>query len=57
MAKALNHKRRLKARETAKVSKPRDLNALALIVSRKGGHHGDARKEASRSACRGKVDY
>lgn len=57
MAKALNHKRRLKAREAARPSKPRDLNALALIVSRKGGHHGDKRKEASRKACRGKVGY
>lgn len=53
--KAMNHKRRLKARP--KPAKARDLNALALIVSRKGGHHGDARKEASRKACRGKVNY
>lgn len=53
--KPMNAKRRLQARPEP--SKARDFNALALIVSRKGGHHGDARKEASRSACRGKVDY
>lgn len=57
MAKAMNHKRRLKAAEASKVRKARDFNALALIVSRKGGHHGDARKERSRKACRGKVRY
>lgn len=55
--KALNHKRRLRASETATASKARDLNALALIVSRKGGSHGDARKERSRNACRGRVSY
>ena len=53
--KPMNAKRRLTARP--KASKARDFNALALIVSRKGGHHGDRRKEASRKACRGRVDY
>jgi hypothetical protein len=56
-SKPLNHARRLRAAETAKARKGRDLNALALIVSRKGGSHGDARKERSRKACRGRVDY
>jgi len=55
--KTLNHRRRLKAAENAKAPKARDLNALALIVARKGGHHGDKRKQASRSACRGRVSY
>jgi len=41
--------------EDKKVGKGRNPVALALIVSRKGGHHGDARKERSRSACRGRV--
>lgn len=53
--KTMNHQRRLKARP--KAAKARDFNALALIVSRKGGHHGDARKERARKACRGRVDY
>jgi hypothetical protein len=55
MAKPLNFKRRLKNAEDAQPRKARDLNALALIVSRKGGHHGDARKAQSRKACRGRV--
>lgn len=49
-------KRRLRQAEQAEAAKARDLNALALIVSRKGGCHGDARKEASRRACRGRVE-
>jgi len=55
--KALNHKRRLRATEKTKAPKARDRNVLALIVARKGGHHGDKRKERSRRACRGKVAY
>lgn len=54
-SKPMNARRRLRALETSQGSKPRDLNALALIVSRKGGHHGDKRKERNRRACRGKV--
>jgi len=55
--KPLNFKRRLQAAETARPGKGRDYNALALIVSRKGGCHGDARKERNRNLCRGRVDY
>lgn len=55
--KPLNHERRLRAAEQTKAPKGRDLNALALIISRKGGNHGDARKERSRKACRGRVAY
>jgi hypothetical protein len=55
MSKAMNHKRRMKALEKAKAPKARDLNALALILARKGGHHGDARKERSKKACRGRA--
>lgn len=55
--KPMNAKRRLKAMREAKPRKGRDFNALALIVSRKGGSHGDARKERSRKACRGRVSY
>jgi hypothetical protein len=53
--KAMNHKRRLKARPKAR--KARDLNALAMLLARKDGNHGDARKERSRKACRGRVSY
>lgn len=53
----MNARRRLRAAEEAETAKARDRNALALILSRKGGHHGDRRKERSRRACRGKVDY
>jgi len=53
----LNFARRLRATEAVEPRKARDYNALALIVSRKGGHHGDARKAQSRNACRGKVSY
>ena len=55
--KAMNHKRRLRAAEQKQVRKARDLNALAMLLARKGGHHGDARKKRSRNACRGRVDY
>ena len=54
-SKPMNAQRRLKARPEP--SKARDFNALALIVSRKGGHHGDKRKQVSRKACRGRVDF
>jgi hypothetical protein len=54
--KPMNHKRRLKALESMTPRKGRDLNALAMLLARKGGHHGDKRKEASKSACRGKGD-
>jgi hypothetical protein len=38
----------------AKVPKVRDLNALALILSGKGGGHGDQRKAVDKKCCRGK---
>jgi hypothetical protein len=57
MAKPMNHKRRLRAAEQKKVRKARDLNALAMLLARKDGHHGDKRKERSRKACRGKAAY
>jgi len=53
MAKPMNRRRRIKALENAKAPKARDLNALALILARKGGHHGDAKKQRSKKACRG----
>ncbi len=56
MAKPLNMKRRLKALLDAKVPKVRDLNALALILSGKGGGHGDQRKAVAKKCCRGKQD-
>ena len=55
--KAMNHKRRLKALEAQDSGKGRDLNALAMLLARKDGHHGDKRKEASKKACRGKAEY
>lgn len=55
MSKPMNHKRRMKALEKSKTPKRRDLNALALILARKGGHHGDSRKQHSKQACRSRV--
>jgi hypothetical protein len=54
MAKSMNQKRRTKAlfAPSAKGSNP---VARAMIIASRGGHHGDKRKEQSRSACRGKV--
>ncbi len=39
------------------LSRGRNLEVLGMILGRAGraGHHGDARKQASRKACRGKV--
>jgi len=48
--KPMNAERRIRAR--SKPTKVRDLNALALILSRKGGHHGDKKKEQARKSCR-----
>ena len=32
--------------------KVRNPGALSLILSKRGGHHGDAKKEESKTACR-----
>lgn len=55
MSKPLNHQRRLKAlmNTTAKARNPVARTLAAL--GRKGGHHGNPKKQASRMACRGKV--
>ncbi len=55
MAKALNHDRRVRALLTRPVNKGSNPVALAMIVQKRGGHHGDARKDSSRKACRGRV--
>jgi hypothetical protein len=57
MSKPMNHDRRVKALLTAKVGKGSDPIAKAMIVQKRGGHHGDARKEASRRACRGGASW
>lgn len=53
----MNHKRRLRAAEQAKAPKVRNQAALALALHYRNSRHGDARKERSRKACRGKVRY
>jgi hypothetical protein len=53
--RALNMKRRLRDAEQAEAGKPRNKAALALGLHFRDRNHGDARKEASRRACRGKV--
>ena len=55
MAKPMNMKRRIRALERATIAKGSNPVARAMVIGKRGGHHGDARKEASRSACRGKV--
>lgn len=47
--------RRLRKVEQAEAAKPRDGAALALALHFRDRNHGDARKEASRRACRGRV--
>lgn len=54
MAKPMNMKRRIRAMETAAPKGTRDPAALALLLRGSGGSHGDAKKQRSREACRGK---
>lgn len=55
MSKPLNHARRVHALMTKPVNKGSNPAALAMIVQKRGGSHGDARKDASKRACRGRV--
>lgn len=55
MAKPMNMERRIRALETAPVTKTRNPVALALLLRGSGRRHGDAKKQRSREACRGKV--
>jgi hypothetical protein len=60
--KPMNQQRRLRETEKAMAAgetpKARNPVALAMILQgRRGGSHGDARKQASRKACRGRVAY
>jgi len=59
MAKPMNHERRLKALERTRAATPR--NEVAIALARRGGagagRHADKKKQASKNACRGKVDY
>jgi hypothetical protein len=55
MKKPLNHHRRIRALETATVRPGSNPVARAMIIQKRGGHHGDLRKTESKSACRGKV--
>lgn len=56
-AKPLNHDRRVHALLTKPVSAGSNPVARAMIVQKRGGHHGDARKESSRKACRGRASW
>lgn len=56
MSKPLNHDRRIRALLTT-TNKGSNPVARAMIVQKRGGHHGDARKEASRKACRGRSSW
>jgi hypothetical protein len=55
--KTLNAKRRLIALEKAKAPAIRNPAALALGLHFRNHRGSDARKAASRKACRGKVSY
>lgn len=55
--KSMNHRRRLRALETAEVGAVSNPAALALALHYRNGRHRDRRKEADRRACRGKVSY
>ena len=63
-AKAARKARKARAAEKAAMrgegrplSRGRNMEVLGMILGRAGraGNHGDARKQASRKACRGKV--
>ena len=56
-SKALNAKRRLRALETATAPAVRNPAAQALALNFRNHRGKDARKAASRKACRGKVSY
>lgn len=61
MAKAMNHRKRLRAAERAMSAgdTPKARNPVALAMALRGGQgrHKDRKREASRRACRGKVAY
>jgi hypothetical protein len=55
MAKAMNHKRRLRALEKAQSAARRDPVALALALRRTHVVHPDKRKRNSKRACRAHI--
>jgi hypothetical protein len=59
MAKPMNMKRRIKALERTAAARPRDPGALALArrAGAGAGRHADKKKQASKDACRQKVEY
>jgi hypothetical protein len=57
MSKPMNHKRRLRAAETAQAPKQGHAVHVAAMLRSGSGRHKDQRKEASRKACRGKVSW
>lgn len=54
--KPLNHQRRIKALLNKEIDQGSNPVAKAMIVQKRGGYHPDARKVASKKACRGRVD-
>jgi len=54
-ARRKNRELRAAMRGEGKALKTRNLDMLGLILRNGSGSHGDARKEQSKTACRGKV--
>jgi len=56
MARPMNMERRIRTALSATPARGSNPVARAMLVQSRGGRHTDRKKEASRRACRGRVE-